>query len=51
MEGGDADGKSDGLELEEDPVATVISPIKGAKVQKLLGAKNDCASNSHATEN
>ena len=33
----DADGKSDGSELEEDPVAMAILPIKGAKMQNPSG--------------
>ena len=35
--GNEADGKNDGSESEEDPVATVIEPIKDATVHKPLG--------------
>jgi len=35
--GNEADGKNDGSESEEDPVAMVIQPIRGAKVRTTLG--------------
>ena len=35
--GNEADGKNDGSESEEDHVATMIQPIRGAKVRTIFG--------------
>ena len=35
--GDEAEGKNDGSESEEDHVATMIQPIRGAKVRTIFG--------------
>ena len=45
-----ADERSDGSESDEDLVAMVVSPVKGAKVHKLVGENTHVRSTVMTTE-